>query len=118
MERGCLLSLSLQNIHPYHRALFEQKLRKVNQSVIWSLLPLIDTLEKKDFMPDNREGKMPAKTSKGILFKELTWDDLEEWVGSRVLSRGQSYRSHREELVQTRMEGLIAGLLQARYAHF
>lgn len=25
---------------------------------------------------------------KAELFKKLTWDDLEEWAGSRVLKRG------------------------------
>jgi uncharacterized Zn finger protein len=48
--------------------------------------------------------------SKENLFKELTWDDLQEWAGSRVLSRGQSYqRSHRVmELAQTQTGSLIA----------
>ncbi|HSB04811.1 MAG TPA: SWIM zinc finger family protein [Thermodesulfobacteriota bacterium] len=56
---------------------------------------------------------MVTKTSKGILFKELTWDDLEEWVGSRVLSRGRSYqRNHQvKDLGRTQDEGLIAWVL-------
>ena len=53
---------------------------------------------------------MNRKISKTDLFKQLTWDDLEQWAGSRVLSRGQSYqRSHRvKELVQTQTGALIA----------
>lgn len=51
---------------------------------------------------------------KGILkkdlFEKLSWSDLEQWVGSRVLSRGQGYhRSHRvNELAQTQTGSLIA----------
>ena len=53
---------------------------------------------------------MNRKISKADLLKQLTWDDLEQWAGSRVLSRGQSYqRSHRvKELVQTQTGALIA----------
>ncbi len=53
---------------------------------------------------------MSREISKENLFKELTWDDLQEWAGSRVLSRGQSYqRSHRVmELAQTQTGSLIA----------
>jgi len=48
--------------------------------------------------------------SKANLFKELTWDDLQEWAGSRVLSRGQTYqRSHRvKDLAQTQKGSLVA----------
>jgi uncharacterized Zn finger protein len=44
------------------------------------------------------------------LFEKLSWDDLEQWAGSRVLSRGQSYqRSHRvKDLAQTRTGALVA----------
>jgi uncharacterized Zn finger protein len=49
-------------------------------------------------------------TSKTDLFKKLRWDDLEEWAGGRVLSRGQAYhRDHRvRELAQTQTGGIIA----------
>jgi len=48
--------------------------------------------------------------SKANLFKKLTWDDLSEWVGTRVLSRGQSYQRSRRvtELAQTQTGSLIA----------
>ena len=52
-------------------------------------------------------------------FQQLTWDDLHEWAGSRVLSRGQSYqRSHRvQELAQTQIGELIAWVQgEKRYA--
>jgi uncharacterized Zn finger protein len=44
------------------------------------------------------------------LFAALNWDDLEQWAGGRVLSRGQGYqRSHRvKELAQTRTGALVA----------
>jgi uncharacterized Zn finger protein len=53
---------------------------------------------------------MVRKNSKTDLFKGLTWDDLQEWAGSRVLSRGQSYQqSHRvQELAQMKSGELIA----------
>ena len=53
---------------------------------------------------------MVRKKLKTGLFKELTWENLEEWAGSRVLSRGQSYqRSHRvQELAQTQSGELVA----------
>ena len=43
-------------------------------------------------------------------FEKLNWDDLEQWAGSRVLSRGQGYhRSHRvKELAQARTGALVA----------
>ena len=100
MERGCLLSLFLQNIHPYHRALFEERLRKVNRSVIWSLPPLTDTLEKKDFMPDDREEKMPAKTSKGILFKTDILTGL--WPSGRILPKDKSPSQSRRPMGRPR----------------
>jgi uncharacterized Zn finger protein len=65
------------------------------------------------------EKKMTLKTSKADRFKNLTWDDLEEWAGSRVLSRGQSYqRSHRvQELAQTKSGELVAWVQgEKRYA--
>jgi uncharacterized Zn finger protein len=53
---------------------------------------------------------MTSKTPKTESFKQLSWDDLHEWAGSRVLSRGQSYqRSHRVQgLAQTKTGGVIA----------
>ncbi|OGP94479.1 MAG: hypothetical protein A2157_08080, partial [Deltaproteobacteria bacterium RBG_16_47_11] len=44
------------------------------------------------------------------LFEKLSWYDLEQWAGSRVLSRGQGYhRDHRvRELAQTQTGGIIA----------
>jgi hypothetical protein len=53
---------------------------------------------------------MSREISKADLFKELTWDDLQDWAGSRVLSRGQGYqRSHRVKgLAQTQTGSLVA----------
>lgn len=53
---------------------------------------------------------MSREISKTNLFKELTWDDLQEWAGSRILSRGQTYqRSHRvKDLAQTQKGSLVA----------
>ena len=62
---------------------------------------------------------MTQKTSKANLFKQLTWDDLQEWAGGRVLSRGQSYQRSRrvQDLVQTPSGGLVAWVQgEARYA--
>lgn len=53
---------------------------------------------------------MKRETSKRDLFEELSWDILERWAGSRILSRGQSYyRDHRVQgLAQTQTKGIIA----------
>jgi uncharacterized Zn finger protein len=53
---------------------------------------------------------MKKESSKRDLFEKLNWDDLEQWAGSRVLSRGQDYqRSHRvKELAQTQTGALVA----------
>jgi uncharacterized Zn finger protein len=62
---------------------------------------------------------MVRKNSKTDLFKGLTWDDLQEWAGNRILSRGQSYqRSHRvQELVLTQSGELVAWVQgEKRYA--
>ncbi len=62
---------------------------------------------------------MPPKSSKADFFKELTWDDLQDWAGSRGLSRGQSYQRSRrvQELVLTESGGLIAWVQgEKRYA--
>jgi len=62
---------------------------------------------------------MKKEALKRDLFKELSWDDLEQWAGSRVLSRGQSYqRNHRvQELAQTENGELVAWVQgEKRYA--
>ncbi|HUL22099.1 MAG TPA: SWIM zinc finger family protein, partial [Thermodesulfobacteriota bacterium] len=53
---------------------------------------------------------MKKEPSKKNLFERLDWDDLEQWAGSRILSRGQGYqRSHRvKELAQTETGALLA----------
>jgi len=53
---------------------------------------------------------MSGRASKADLFRQLTWDDLQAWAGSRVLSRGQSYYRDRRVhgLAQTQTEGIIA----------
>jgi uncharacterized Zn finger protein len=53
---------------------------------------------------------MKKEPSKRNLFERLDWDDLEQWAGSKILSRGQGYqRSHRvKELAQTQTGALVA----------
>ena len=53
---------------------------------------------------------MKKEPSKRDLFERLDWDDIEQWAGSRILSRGQGYqRSHRvKELAQTQTGALVA----------
>ncbi len=53
---------------------------------------------------------MKRETLKRDLFEKLSWSDLEQWAGSRVLSRGQGYhRDHRvRELAQTQTGGIVA----------
>ena len=53
---------------------------------------------------------MKRETLKKDLFEKLSWHDLEQWAGSRVLSRGQGYhRDHRVQgLGQTQGGGIIA----------
>jgi uncharacterized Zn finger protein len=43
-------------------------------------------------------------------FKDLTWDDLQEWAGATVVSRGQRYQrsGHVRDLARTAHGGLIA----------
>lgn len=50
------------------------------------------------------------KRSQADPFKDLTWDDLQEWAGATIVSRGQRYqRSHQvQELARTSRGGLIA----------
>src|SRR4030042_2332399 len=54
--------------------------------------------------------KMKKESLKKDLFEKLGWHDLEQWAGSRVLSRGQGYhRDHRVQgLAQTQTSGIIA----------
>jgi len=62
---------------------------------------------------------MTRKNPKSDLLKQLTWDDLEEWTGSRVLGRGQSYqRSRRVEGLAQTQKGEIVAWVQGgkRYA--
>ncbi len=35
---------------------------------------------------------MPLKRKKSDSFRKLTWDDLEAWVGSRIVGRGRNYQ--------------------------
>lgn len=53
---------------------------------------------------------MKKEALKKDLFEKISWDDLEQWAGSRILSRGQGYhRDHRVQgLVQTQTGGIIA----------
>jgi len=65
-------------------------------------------------MKQNMSRKMKADP-----FKELTWDDLREWAGTKILSRGRSYQRGRcvRELARTSSGGLIAWVSgSARYA--
>lgn len=47
-------------------------------------------------------GQKPSK------FADLTWQDLEEWAGSRVVSRGKSYSKRVLNLRATPEGGLLA----------
>jgi uncharacterized Zn finger protein len=53
---------------------------------------------------------MKKQPSKRDLFERLDWDDLEQWAGSKILSRGQGYQRSRrvKELVQTQTGALVA----------
>jgi len=53
---------------------------------------------------------MKKEPSKRDLFERLDWDDLDQWAGSKILSRGQGYqRSHWvKELAQTQTGALVA----------
>lgn len=43
-------------------------------------------------------------------FKHLTWNDLQEWAGATIVSRGQGYqRTYQvQELARTSRGGLVA----------
>jgi uncharacterized Zn finger protein len=52
-------------------------------------------------------------------FEGMTWDDLEEWAGSAIVSRGRTYQRGRrvQGLARTPAKGLIAWVLGThRYA--
>ena len=53
---------------------------------------------------------MKKESLKRDRFEKLTWHDLEQWAGSRILSRGQSYQRSRrvKELAQTQTGALVA----------
>lgn len=54
---------------------------------------------------------MPKKKkARSRQFADLTWNDLEEWAGSKIVSRGKSYphQGRVSELAQTEDGGLIA----------
>jgi len=53
---------------------------------------------------------MPKKKSKLSRFANLTWNDLEEWAGSKIVSRGKSYQHQGRvrDLAVTEDHGLIA----------
>jgi len=51
-----------------------------------------------------------AKKKRSDPFAGLTWDDLEQWAGSRIVTRGQRYQrqGHVAELASTSDGGLVA----------
>jgi len=53
---------------------------------------------------------MGQKASSTDIFKKLTWDDLEGWAGSTIVSRGQNYQRYRhvQELARTPDGALVA----------
>lgn len=54
--------------------------------------------------------RMAKKHSQTDPFKYLTWDDLQEWAGATIVSRGQNYQRSRQvhELARTSRGGLVA----------
>jgi len=53
---------------------------------------------------------MPKKKPKLDRFADLTWNDLEEWAGNRIVSRGKNYQGQGRvcDLAVTEDHGLIA----------
>ena len=53
---------------------------------------------------------MPKKKAKLDQFADLTWNDLEEWVGGKIVSRGKNYQRQGRvcDLAVTEDDGLIA----------
>lgn len=43
-------------------------------------------------------------------FTNLTWEDLNDWAGERIVGRGKSYRSHVEDLRMTSDGALVASV--------
>jgi uncharacterized Zn finger protein len=48
------------------------------------------------------------KTASPSSFEKLTWEDLRDWAGDRVVRRGKSYKSRVEDLARTSDGGLLA----------
>jgi len=45
-------------------------------------------------------------------FTDLTWEDLQDWAGDRVVSRGKSYKRQVEDLrVTVRSKGVSPRIL-------
>ena len=53
---------------------------------------------------------MPRNRSKSDPFKELTWRDIEDWAGSKIVSRGKTYHKSRkvQDLARTPSGGIVA----------
>jgi uncharacterized Zn finger protein len=53
---------------------------------------------------------MAQRRTKADPFADLTWDDLEEWAGSTIVSRGRGYQrgGHVQALARTPNGGLVA----------
>ena len=54
--------------------------------------------------------RMAKKHSQTDLLKDLTWDDLQEWAGAAIVSRGQRYQHSGQvhDLARTSRGGLVA----------
>ncbi len=61
-------------------------------------------------MGPNRGKEMSQKKSKADYFKNLSWNDLEDWAGSKIVSRGENYQKSRyvRELARTPDGALVA----------
>jgi uncharacterized Zn finger protein len=57
---------------------------------------------------DAMAGEMKKAAKSHMTFTDLTWEDLREWAGSRVVARGKSYRSAVEDLRLTADGRLLA----------
>ena len=59
---------------------------------------------------------MPRKKSSVDPFAGLTWEDLEDWAGSRIVKRGRSYQQSGSvsDLARTADGGLIAWVQGSR----
>jgi uncharacterized Zn finger protein len=53
---------------------------------------------------------MPRNRSKSDPFQELTWRDIEDWAGSKIVSRGKRYQKSRQvqDLARTPRGGIVA----------